>query len=69
MIERFLENREDEIFLHPETESDRNSRKHRLQAVIDRVDRLGLSGDGEKSGEVQKASGGQKASEGQKLTD
>ncbi|KAF2815388.1 uncharacterized protein BDZ99DRAFT_567239 [Mytilinidion resinicola] len=43
-MQRFLEDRDDEILLHKQQPSPESSRSNRLQAVIDEVDRLGLSG-------------------------
>jgi hypothetical protein len=42
-MQRFLKNRDDEILLHQEQPSHGSSRSDRLQVVIDRVDRQGLS--------------------------
>ena len=42
-IQRFLKDRDDEILLHQEQPSQGSSRSDRLQAVIDGVERLGLS--------------------------
>jgi hypothetical protein len=43
-MKRFLENGEDEILLHQGRSGCDASQKSRLQAVIDRVSELGLSG-------------------------
>jgi hypothetical protein len=52
-MERFLENTDDEMWLGNEDEERDASREERLKAVMDQVDRLGLSGE-EREGQVGK---------------